>query len=302
MSCPYEVLGIAPGASQSEIKKAYSRLLRTHAPESSPEEFIRIREAYDQLKKGRYNEDKPVFSPLCNERARGMQIEIETLARKKDWSSIIRLCEKCIDAFPGEMFFLYHLVCALRYTGSHGKALNAARRLAKENPGNRWAMRELGFCCIERGFLKQAVKAMLEAYALGARDYVFLEALLKLLNKDGKRKKMLEILKDMHLDNAFWQKENLAHAFFFYETYIDIAQKESIHVQDAVQSLCGFLEDHLLELESQRDNAEKIIGKAQDLLGECPSNRILLERLGKIARILREEDPEQKLLYLIGIK
>jgi DnaJ-class molecular chaperone len=45
----YERLGVARTASQTEIKKAYQTLLRQYPPERAPDEFKRIREAYEAL-------------------------------------------------------------------------------------------------------------------------------------------------------------------------------------------------------------------------------------------------------------
>jgi tetratricopeptide (TPR) repeat protein len=45
----YERLGVARAASQAEIKKAYQSLLRQYPPERAPDEFKRIREAYETL-------------------------------------------------------------------------------------------------------------------------------------------------------------------------------------------------------------------------------------------------------------
>lgn len=44
-------LGVARGASQDEIRKAYLRLLKTRKPEIDPEGFMRLREAYDLAKR-----------------------------------------------------------------------------------------------------------------------------------------------------------------------------------------------------------------------------------------------------------
>jgi tetratricopeptide (TPR) repeat protein len=45
----YERLGVVRTASQTEIKKAYQTLLRQYPPERAPDEFKRIREAYEAL-------------------------------------------------------------------------------------------------------------------------------------------------------------------------------------------------------------------------------------------------------------
>ena len=47
---PYAVLGLAPGATAEEVRRAYFRLVRIHTPEAHPEEFKRVRAAYETLR------------------------------------------------------------------------------------------------------------------------------------------------------------------------------------------------------------------------------------------------------------
>ncbi len=47
---PYQVLGVDQGATEAEIKKAYFQLIRQHSPERDPEQFKRIRQAYEQVR------------------------------------------------------------------------------------------------------------------------------------------------------------------------------------------------------------------------------------------------------------
>lgn len=47
-----KILGVSPGASKREIKKAYAAMLRMYHPEDYPEEFQKIQEAYETLNKG----------------------------------------------------------------------------------------------------------------------------------------------------------------------------------------------------------------------------------------------------------
>jgi preprotein translocase subunit Sec63 len=50
MMNPREVLGIREDASEEEIRTAYVRKVKEHPPDRSPEEFERIRDAYDSLR------------------------------------------------------------------------------------------------------------------------------------------------------------------------------------------------------------------------------------------------------------
>lgn len=46
---PFLVLGVPAGASEEEIQEAYRRKVREHPPQTDPEGFKRVREAYEFL-------------------------------------------------------------------------------------------------------------------------------------------------------------------------------------------------------------------------------------------------------------
>lgn len=48
---PYELLGVQFGVLPRDLKRAYTRLIRTYKPEQSPDEFRLIREAYEKVLK-----------------------------------------------------------------------------------------------------------------------------------------------------------------------------------------------------------------------------------------------------------
>lgn len=48
---PYELLGVQFGVMPRDLKRAYTRLIRTYKPEQSPDEFRLIREAYEKVLK-----------------------------------------------------------------------------------------------------------------------------------------------------------------------------------------------------------------------------------------------------------
>ena len=54
---PYRVLGLEPGASMAEVKRAYRRLAKAFHPDSAGEaalpRFLAIHEAYERIRTGR---------------------------------------------------------------------------------------------------------------------------------------------------------------------------------------------------------------------------------------------------------
>src|SRR6478752_3317379 len=49
---PFALPGVEPGASELDIKRAYTRLIRRFKPEHAPDQFRRIREAYEACLEG----------------------------------------------------------------------------------------------------------------------------------------------------------------------------------------------------------------------------------------------------------
>jgi curved DNA-binding protein CbpA len=59
---PRAILGIGEDAGDDEIRAAYLRLVKEHPPEASPEQFERIRDAYDILRDPKRRTRNMLFS------------------------------------------------------------------------------------------------------------------------------------------------------------------------------------------------------------------------------------------------
>lgn len=62
MTDPFDALGLSPDADEAEIRRRYLDLVRQYPPEHAPEEFARIREAYDRLRDPVERVERLVFS------------------------------------------------------------------------------------------------------------------------------------------------------------------------------------------------------------------------------------------------
>ncbi len=62
---PFALLGVSPGAADADVKRAYTRLVRRFKPEHHPDQFRRIREAYEfcQERAAWYRPDPAEVSP-----------------------------------------------------------------------------------------------------------------------------------------------------------------------------------------------------------------------------------------------
>ncbi len=57
---PFALLGVSRSASEADVKRAYTRLIRKYKPEHAPDEFRRVREAYESaVEQSRWYRDAP---------------------------------------------------------------------------------------------------------------------------------------------------------------------------------------------------------------------------------------------------
>ena len=62
MTDPFEILGISPDAIDDEIRAAYLARVRVCPPDRSPEQFEKIRDAYEKLRDPRARIRHRLFS------------------------------------------------------------------------------------------------------------------------------------------------------------------------------------------------------------------------------------------------
>ncbi len=172
MQNDYEVLGVSPEASQSEIKKAYFKLVRQYSPEKDPEKFREIRAAYEGLKN---MEEKGPSFPAPEDRMAQLFLK-QILENEKIGNFPVArdMCEEAVQLFPDEIQFWYLLAFNQRKAGNTGKAVKTGEKLVKRDPENKWYWRELALARIERGFTRKAYPAIVKAYEMGCRDLDFL--------------------------------------------------------------------------------------------------------------------------------
>ena len=81
----YELLGIVPGATPTEIKAAYHAKLREFPAHTYPQEFKAIREAYEALRQGGTSQAADFFKiqPVAAELDAVLLSQLSTKARRQ---------------------------------------------------------------------------------------------------------------------------------------------------------------------------------------------------------------------------
>lgn len=122
----YERLGVPRSASADEIKRAYQRNLRAYPPERAPEEFKRIREAYETLgnAESRREYDESPDPQAVESFDRAMQA-----MRSSDYANAERLFKQVLLLDPDSGFVRNMLGLCFLYSGELKKAAEQFDRL-----------------------------------------------------------------------------------------------------------------------------------------------------------------------------
>lgn len=209
MNTDYRILGLNQGASPDEIKKAYFKMVRLHSPESDPEKFQEIRQAYERLKRAKSKPDGPSFPPLSDPLAVKMLKQIQTYRKEKNLTLYRDCCEEAWNRFPNDIHFLYLLIMAQRRCGNTGKAVKNAELLVSKDPENKWYQMALAFSYKERGFTQKAFAACENAYALGCMDTDFLLMYAYACNDNHLYEKGISILMRLVKQDIRWNREDI---------------------------------------------------------------------------------------------
>lgn len=245
MNMYYEILGLEPGASLQEVKKAYFKMVRQHSPESDPEQFQKIREAYEHLKSAVEAPEGPTFAPFTEPWAEKAFEQIEQYRLAGDDVKFRDACEEACRMFPEELLFQYLRVIAQRQCGNTGKAVKNAEKLVDKEPENKWFQKELAFSYMERGFSQKAYSACEKAYEMGCRDMDFILMYSLECNECDQPDRGVEILLEVIRQEKKWTREDISELV---ETYIGLLKMNhdgaGLHFMEIMDGLCRTLEQY----------------------------------------------------------
>lgn len=196
----YEVLGISPNADPKEIKRAYFRLVRQYSPETHPERFQEIREAYEHLTSeanSRENPDAVSMEfpdlPYMDELRQRINSKLQT----GDYQEAVILAERAVSVFGESEGFLFLQGKAQKAAGNTGKAVKSFERLVELFPQKALYRQELAIALLSRGFGKKAYQAFEEAYAMGCSSIDFLNLFAICCNDRKNYKQAVKLLDEL---------------------------------------------------------------------------------------------------------
>ena len=152
----YGILGIERAASPQEIKKAYFGMVRKYPPDRHPEEFMRIREAYEALIDEKTRKQYDAMDTLPRIVRQFYDTAREALQAGNSERAVM-LLEQAAEYFPHHALVNGLLGDAYLENGNSGKALQVFEQLVAEEPENAAFAAKLANACLMRGWHKKAI-------------------------------------------------------------------------------------------------------------------------------------------------
>ena len=239
-------LGLADGASQAEIKKAYFRLVRVYPPEKEPELFQKIRHAYEVLKDAPQPEENPKqqdFPPPEDVIIQSVVRLAVISANAGKYKDALQFMGNALSMSPSNPYLLLYMARLQRLAGKPRKAAKTAQQLAEVAPdcAEAHVIAAEGF--FDSGWYKKALPEFEKAYSLGIRDYEFLLDYASAAVSNGQIAKARQIQLEI-LRTTKWDKENIGEAFYVYCCLAEQCPPEEEAILTLLQDYETFIQKH----------------------------------------------------------
>ncbi len=213
----YEILEVDSSADEKEIKRAYVRMLRKFPPEKAPEEFKKIREAYeclsDPISRAEYN----AYSQYQDEIEK-YDAEAQAAFEAEDFEKAISCYKKILVIEPSLTFAKNRLGNALVAGGYNHEALKQFEELIEINPENALFYSNMAVAYRELGEYAKAEKNWLKAHELDPINDSVILSLVDLYIKTKKYDVAISFLNDCIGKNT----ENEFQDFIYYFEMISV--------------------------------------------------------------------------------
>ncbi len=161
----YQILQISEKCTPAEIKKAYFKLVREYPPDRHPDQFMKIREAYEVLSNEQTRKEYDALNSLPEMVRLYYQGGLEAM-EEKDPEKAIQCLEVVVRIYPNYTVINSLLGDAYLENNNSVKAIRIFEKLVAREPGNAGYVRRLAHSYSTRGWHHKAIERYRQALAL----------------------------------------------------------------------------------------------------------------------------------------
>lgn len=237
----YDILSIPEEANSSDIRKAYIKKIREFPIEKYPEEFKKIRKAYEVLSDPDSRKEYDTMEKYGDEIR---QLEEESLAalELEDYDRAISCLKKILIIEPSLHNIRNQLALALSYKGEHDKAIAQFRKLIELQPANANYRANLAFAYEKSALVDEAVEQFRKAFHLDPNDINIIYSLYNLYIRNGEYAQARKAIEE-----AILSKGNEGFHKFYYLfklVELDIFERNDSGIDRSFSRIEKLLEKH----------------------------------------------------------
>jgi curved DNA-binding protein CbpA len=278
----YERLGVSADATREEIKRAYHRLLRKYPPERAPEEFKRIREAYETLEDSHSREQYDT-QPDPSVR-QWLELGMEAMSAKR-YDEAEQYFKRVLLQAPDLGFVRNHLGLCYCYQGKGAEAVQQYERLFRTEEPTAFLFGNAAHAYRIAGRFDDSIRAFTRAIEFGDEDsdgyYI---GLADLYIEGGQNERARQLLERAIKSDGRVDFEDLR--FFTKLLEIQLRERSLAGAQEVLDRIQGIVQDD----EQSRYVAWKLGVLAQQLV-EVQAFE-LAEPVARTAYRLENADPD----------
>ena len=284
------ILNLSSDATPEQIKKAYFRLVRANPPEKDPEQFQRIREAYEMLRD--HQDDLSLDNSLEYPSDPGVYMLVrsaEEFRAAEKYAKAAALLEQAVRLAPDEPVPLFEIVQTYLSSGNTQKAAGKAERLVQICPENQNAWKLYASALFNRGWYKKALPAFRRVAELGGtEDINFRIAYMQAAFMSGNRDEGYRLARKI-LEKERWQAEEIDYPI---ETLNRIAIHQNLkkaELRDFLNLYLAFLRHNHRVLDDIPDLMSPLYGLLRRQIEEqkcsADSCQMILTAADEVARL-----------------
>lgn len=191
MNTYFKILGLEENADKQQIKRAYFKMIRKYPPEIAPEEFKKIREAYDYLIQNEAQKQVSAALDLPIEFQNDYQ-QVSTWFSHQEYKKAIQLCQEVLSKQPLDPFqFLLGKLYLL--TGDAAHAIEQLQPLSENNTENMTYLFTLGYAFSQDNLKEDALAIYDTLYEKAFESMDFYTSYIELLYEKQRMEDVIEV-------------------------------------------------------------------------------------------------------------
>lgn len=280
----YQILQISKKSAATEIKKAYFKLVREYPSDRYPDQFMKIREAYEVLINEQTRQEYDAINSLPKV-ARLHYLNGLQAMEEKDPEKAIRYLEAFVYIIPYYNMINCLLGDAYLENKNSGKAIRIFEKLVAREPGNAGFVRRLAHSYSERGWHQKAIGCFRQALAL---DEDNLSLWMGLTGSYLETDDIASAIETLHEGLAVSNKKGWDNLTLYFQIIIiDLVTDNQEELNQHLQEL----KSKVLFDESNKTNTAWFLVLIADKLAAAGLHELAIDAI-ETASTLLPEDPE----------